>query len=94
MFDNFLANVNTYYQENFVNYFKEIYQYPIKLVPLILDVVIVLFLIYKFFFLTKNSRVKQLIKGMITGNEVFKHYDITFSYTDEKEITVNEENDN
>ena len=64
MFDNFLANVNTYYQENFVNYFREIYQYPIKLVPLILDIVIVLFLIYKFFFLTKNSRVKQLIKGI------------------------------
>lgn len=64
MFDNFLANVNIYYQENFVNYFKEIYQYPIKLVPLILDIVIVLFFIYKFFFLTKNSRVKQLIKGI------------------------------
>lgn len=64
MFDNFLANINTYYQENFVNYFKEIYQYPIKLVPVILDIVIVLFLIYKFFFLTKNSRVKQLIKGI------------------------------
>lgn len=64
MFDNFLANVNTYYQENFVNYFHEIYQYPIKLVPVILDLVIVLFLIYKFFFLTKNSRVKQLIKGI------------------------------
>ena len=41
-----------------------------------------------------DENAKQLIKGMITGNEVFKHYDITFSYTDEKEITINEENDN
>lgn len=65
MFDNFLANVDTYFQENIVNYFQEVYQYPIKLVPIILDLLIVGFLIYKFFFLTKNSRVRQLIKGIL-----------------------------
>lgn len=64
MFDNFLTNMNTYYQEHIVNYISQIYQYPIKLVPLILDLVIVIFLIYKFFFLTKNTRVRQLIKGI------------------------------
>ena len=64
MFDNFLTNVSTYYQEHIVNYVNELYQYPIKLVPVILDIVIVVFLIHKFFFLTKNSRVTQLIKGI------------------------------
>lgn len=61
MFDNFLANINTYYQENIVNYIN---QYPIKLVPLALDLAIVIFLIYKFFFITKDSRIIQLIKGI------------------------------
>ena len=64
MFDNFLANINTYYQENIVNYINELYQYPIKLVPLVLDLAIVIFLIYKFFFITKDSRIIQLIKGI------------------------------
>ena len=64
MFDNFLTNINTYYQEHIVNYINQLYQYPIKLIPLILDLAIVIFLIYKFFFLTKNTRVRQLIKGI------------------------------
>lgn len=64
MFDNFLANINTYYQEHIVSYINELYQYPIKLIPVILDVAIVIFLIYKFFFMTKNSRIVQLIKGI------------------------------
>lgn len=64
MFDNFLTNVNTYYQQNIAGYFSDIYQYPIKLVPVILDILIVGYLIYKFFFVTKNSRAKQLIKGI------------------------------
>ncbi|MBR2743848.1 MAG: diadenylate cyclase CdaA [Clostridia bacterium] len=64
MFDNLLSNINAYYQEHVVSYINELYQYPIKLIPVILDVAIVIFLIYKFFFLTKNSRITQLIKGI------------------------------
>lgn len=64
MFDNFLVNINTYYQDHIVSYINELYQYPIKLVPLVLDLAIVLFLIYKFFFITKDSRIIQLIKGI------------------------------
>ena len=64
MFDTFLANINTYYQDHIVSYINELYQYPIKLVPLVLDLAIVLFLIYKFFFITKDSRIIQLIKGI------------------------------
>lgn len=65
MIDNLLTNVNTYYQEHIVNYVNELYQYPIKLIPVIIDIAIVIFLIYKFFFLTKNSRITQLIKGIL-----------------------------
>jgi len=62
MFDNFLANVNTYYQENIVSFFLEKYNnHPVAMV---VDILIVLYLIYKFFFVTKNSRAKQLIKGI------------------------------
>ncbi len=64
MFDNLLTNLNTYYQEHILNSIQEFYQYPIKLVPVILDLAIVIYLIYKFFFLTKNSRIRQLIKGI------------------------------
>ncbi len=65
MFDNFLANVNTYYQQNIASFFNELYKYPIKLVPVVIDILIVGYLIYKFFFFTKNTRAKQLIKGII-----------------------------
>lgn len=64
MFDNFLTNMNTYYQEHIVNYVNQLYQYPIKLIPLVLDLAIVIFLIYKFFFISKNTRIMQLIKGI------------------------------
>ena len=64
MFDNLLMNFNTYYQEHIVSYMNELYKYPIKLIPLILDIAIVIFLIYKFFIMSKNSKVVQLIKGI------------------------------
>ena len=61
MFNSFLVNVKTYYQQNIVGYFEEMYQNPI---PAVIDLIIVGYLIYKFFFVTKNSRAKQLIKGI------------------------------
>lgn len=38
-----------------------------------------------------DENAKQLITGMITGNEVFKNYKINFDYLDEKENKPNEE---
>ncbi len=64
MFNNLLANINTYYQEHIVSYLNELYQYPIKLVPHIIDIAIVVFLIYKFFKISRNSRAMQLVKGI------------------------------
>ena len=65
MIENFMANINTYFQKNIVEYVQELYQYPIKLVPLVIDIAIVVFLIYKFIKASKKTRVWQLIKGII-----------------------------
>ena len=64
MFNNLLANFNTYYQEHIVSYLNELYQYPIKLIPHIIDIAIVVFLVYKFFKISRNSRAMQLVKGI------------------------------
>lgn len=64
MFENLLTNFNTYYQENIISYINELYKYPIKLIPLILDLSIVIFLLYKFLKASKTSRVRQLLKGI------------------------------
>lgn len=64
MIENFMGNINTYFQKNIVEYVQELYQYPIKLVPLIIDIAIVVFLIYKFIKSSKKTRVWQLLKGI------------------------------
>lgn len=64
MIENFLNNINTYFQKNIVDYVHELYQYPIKLIPLIVDIAIVLFLLYKFIKASKKTRVWQLLKGI------------------------------
>ncbi|MBP3708583.1 MAG: diadenylate cyclase CdaA [Clostridia bacterium] len=64
MFDNFLSNINAYYQEHIVNYIQRLQEHPIDLVPIVLDLLLVIFLIYKFFFITKNTRITQLLKGI------------------------------
>lgn len=64
MFENLIMNLNTYYQNHVVNYFNELYKYPIKLVPLILDILIVVYFIYKFIKASKTSRIRQLLKGI------------------------------
>lgn len=64
MIDNFFNNLNTYFQRNIVGYIQQLYQYPIKLVPLIVDLAIVIFLIYKFIKASKKTRLWQLLKGI------------------------------
>lgn len=65
MIDNFMQNINAYFQKNIVGYVQELYKYPIKLVPLIIDIAIVVFLIYKFIKASKKTRVWQLLKGIM-----------------------------
>lgn len=64
MISSFLESIQTYFQNNIVEYMNSLSQYPIKIVTLVLDLAIVLYLIYKFFKMAKNSRLMQLIKGI------------------------------
>ena len=64
MIDKLLQNIYAYFQHNVIDYFKEFYQYPIKLIPVILDLAIVIFLVYKFIKASKKTRVWQLVKGI------------------------------
>ena len=49
----------------FVSYMTELSQTPFRLLSLILDIVIVGYIIYKFIKSARNSRVWQLLKGII-----------------------------
>ncbi len=49
----------------FASYMTELSQNPFKLITLILDLVIVGYLLYKFIIHAKNSRVWQLLKGIL-----------------------------
>src|SRR5574344_1714525 len=64
MINSFWDSITLYFQENVVDYMNDLCQYPIKIVALILDLAIVIYLIYKFFKMAKNSRMMQLIKGI------------------------------
>ena len=64
MIDNFMENINKYFQKNIVDYFQGLYKNPVQLIPLIIDIAIVIFLIYKFIKASKKTRVWQLIKGI------------------------------
>ena len=55
---------NNFYEHNILNYIQTFEQYPIKLISVILDVVIVIFLAYHLVKIAKDSRAWQLIKGI------------------------------
>jgi len=62
MGQNFLKN---FYEQNILSYLEIYMQYPIKIVMLLIDLLIVGFLLYKFLKVVKNSRAWQLVKGII-----------------------------
>ena len=64
MVDNFMANINNFVKVNIISYIQELYQYPIKLIPLIIDLAIVIFLLVKFIKIMKDSRAWQILKGI------------------------------
>lgn len=65
MIENFINTFNQFIRLNVIAYIYELYQYPVKLISLILDLVIVIFLGYKFVKSVKKSRVAQLLKGIL-----------------------------
>lgn len=64
MKDNFYTAISDFWQINIINYIQNLSQNPLRIISLILDLTIVIFLIYKLLKTTKNSRVWQLIKGI------------------------------
>lgn len=50
--------------QSFTSYFSELWQNPIRLVTLVLDIAIVGYIIYKFIKSARNTRVWQLLKGI------------------------------
>lgn len=65
MKDNFSVALSDFWQMNIVTYWNELIQNPIRIISLILDLAIVIFLAYQLLKLVRNSRVWQLIKGII-----------------------------
>lgn len=62
--NNILSVINNFYEQNILYYINLWQEYPIKLVTLILDIAIVLFLGYELLRIVKDSRAWQLVKGI------------------------------
>lgn len=62
--ETFSINFNNLLQ-NLGNYFIDIFHNPLKLIPFILDILIVGYIVYKFIKSARNSRVWQLMKGIV-----------------------------
>lgn len=65
MKENFITEITTIWGENISEYFSLLQQHPIRLVSLILDLTIVIYIIVKILKLAKKSRAIQLIKGIV-----------------------------
>lgn len=65
MINNFTRKINEIYQNRVVGYWDTLYNNPIRLIMLILDISIVLFLAYKLLKVVKKTRAWQLLKGII-----------------------------
>ena len=65
MIENLAESFKILYEQNILTYLKSLYLYPIKLITLIIDLVIVCFLAYKVFQMLKYTRAWQLLKGII-----------------------------
>lgn len=62
---NNIGNIlSTFWEQNILSYIRLLQQYPAKLVTLILDIVIVIFLAYELLRIVKDSRAWQLVKGI------------------------------
>ena len=65
MKENFITEIATTWGENISEYFSLLQQHPIRLVSLILDLTVVIYIIVKILKLAKKSRAIQLIKGIV-----------------------------
>ena len=61
---NFGDIIRIFYEQKVLTYIQSLQEYPIKLVSLILDLAIVIFLAYQLLKIVKDSRAWQLVKGI------------------------------
>ena len=64
MINNMITILQNFYDQNILSYIRLWQEYPIKLVTVILDITIVIFLIYELVRIVKDSRAWQLVKGI------------------------------
>jgi len=64
MLDSFNMGIKNLYGQDILGYLQSLHQNPIKLVALIVDITIVVFLLIKFIKIVKDSRAWQLLKGI------------------------------
>lgn len=64
MKNNVLSAMDSFWQTNIVQYIQGLQDDPLRMILLVIDVTIVIFLLYKLIKITKNSRVWQLLKGI------------------------------
>lgn len=62
--NNIGAIFSNFFEHNILAYIRTLQEYPIKLVSLILDIAIVIFLAYQLLRIVKDSRAWQLVKGI------------------------------
>ena len=65
MINNLFNGVNEVFQNDVVGYINSLQEYPIKLVLLIIDLSIVIWLLSKIIKIAKDTRAWQLIKGIV-----------------------------
>lgn len=65
MLNNLIYGINNFFQENVIGYINSLYEYPIKLVLLVIDLSIVIFLAMQLIKIAKDTRAWQLIKGIV-----------------------------
>ena len=64
MLENFGKIFTNFYENNILGYLEMLYQYPIKLVLLVIDITLVVYLILKLLKIVKETRAWQLLKGL------------------------------
>ena len=64
MFDVLTNGVRNFYQTQIIDVINNLYTHPTYLITTVLDIVIVIFIIYKAFRLLKETRAWQLLKGI------------------------------
>jgi len=65
MISNFKTPILEFYEENILQYMQSLIQSHLKLVTLLIDLGIVIFILVKFFQMLKGTRALQLLKGIL-----------------------------